>query len=90
MKNDGSFKQQLSNGNENIFMKISDGLRWKTTVHLINLIKLLKHGLEIDRQSSCFFNWQPDVDFGTFENAAKNQNKILTIITVKSPTERKY
>ena len=39
----------------------------KKTVHLINLIKLLKHGLEIDRQRSCFFSGQWDVDLNIWE-----------------------
>jgi hypothetical protein len=36
------------------FRKITDGQRLKTTGHLMNLIKLLKYGVEIDRQSCVF------------------------------------
>jgi hypothetical protein len=38
------------------------------TDHLLNLIKLLKYGVEIDRQNSFFYNGQWDVNFGRFEH----------------------
>ncbi len=50
LKINGSFwPANIRYGNIIIFIKITDGQRFKTTEHFINLIKLLKYGVESDR-----------------------------------------